>query len=83
MTTIKDTTDSTTPSLAADYQRADKHADQPKSCSSSVEISPPFLINTVFAKSTEQRQVIVNPAQIEASLKTLERNRKLQRLQLG
>jgi len=82
-TTHQPKTESTTPQLTADYKAAIPQEEQPTSCSSSVEIIIPPLINTVFAKSSEPRNVIVNPERIKASLETLERNRKLQKMGLG
>ena len=76
-------TESTTPQLTTDYKAATPCEEQPTSCSSSVEVVVPPLINTVFAKSGKPREVVVNPARIKASLETLERNRKLQKMGLG
>ena len=86
MTTDQRKTQSTTtptPTIPTDYLDATTQEEPIKPCSSSVEVEVPLLINTVFAKPDESRQVIVNPVRIEASLKSLERNRKLKRLGLG
>ncbi len=75
--------ESTTPQLTGDYQSATPDEGQSTSCSSSVEVDIPPLVNTVLAKSSRAREVVVNPARIEASLETLKRNRKLQEMGLG
>jgi hypothetical protein len=84
MTTIKpNKTESTTPEIKTDYQPATPQKEPPIACSSSVEITVPPLVNTVFAKSNEPRNVVVNTERIKASLESLERNRKLQKMGLG
>lgn len=46
-------------------------------------ISIPLLINTVFAVSSEPRNVTVNVTRIEESLKSLAINRRLQQMGIG
>jgi len=83
MTTTRRKTESTTPQVTGDYTAATPHEEQPTPCSSSVQVVIPPLIDTVFAKSSKARQVVVNPARIKASLETLEQNCKLQKMGLG
>jgi hypothetical protein len=77
-------TDSTTPQLAGEFKAAERQeGDGLSACSSSNSITVPPLVDTVFAKSSEQRTVTVNVSRIEASLESLQRNRRLQELRLG
>lgn len=83
MTTSQPEPGSTTPELGTEYSEAKALKEPPTSCSSSIEVNVPALVDTVFAKSSKPREVVVAPARIKASLEALDRNRKIERMGLG